>query len=72
MGTTSLSVDYYDGKDFLSDGAKTENWGLYAVQDIDDWSLNLYTGWREFTYSDQSGTSYQDASGVLVGARWHF
>ena len=72
VGTTSLSVDYYDGKDFLSDGAKTENWGLYAVQDIDDWSLNLYAGWREFTYSDTLGNSYQDASGVLIGARWFF
>lgn len=72
VGTTSLSVDFYDGKDFLSDGAKTENWGLYAVQDIDDWSMNLYAGWRQFTYDDTSATSYQDASGVLVGARWHF
>ncbi len=71
-GTTSLSIDYYDGKDFLSDGAKTENWGLYAVQDIDAWSMNLYAGWRQFTYDDTSATSYQDASGVLVGARWHF
>jgi hypothetical protein len=71
-GTTSLSIDYYDGTDFLSDGAKTENWGLYAVQDIDDWSMNLYAGWRQFTYDDNSDISYQDASGVLVGARWHF
>jgi hypothetical protein len=71
-GTTSLSIDYYNGSDFLSDGAKTENWGLYAVQDIDALSMNLYAGWRQFTYSDQSGTDYQDASGVLVGARWSF
>jgi hypothetical protein len=71
-GTTSLSIDYYNGSDFLSNGAKTENWGLYAVQDIDALSLNLYAGWRQFTYSDRSGTSYQDASGVLAGVRWYF
>ncbi len=71
-GTTSLSIDYYDGSDFLSDGAKTENWGLYAVQDIDALSLNVYAGWRNFTYSDQLGNTYQDASGVLMGARWFF
>ncbi len=71
-GTTSLSVDYYDGNDFLSDGAKTENWGLYAVQDFDALSLNVYAGWRQFTYSDQSGNSYQDAGGVLIGARFFF
>ena len=72
VGTTSFSVDYYDGSDFLSDGAQTRNWGIYAVQDIDKLSLNLYAGWRQFTYSDTLGNSYQDASGVLIGARWFF
>jgi Gram-negative porin len=71
-GTTSFSVDYYDGSDFLSDGAKTENWGVYAVQDIDALSMNVYAGWREFTYSDRSGTAYQDADGLLLGLRWAF
>ena len=71
-GTTSLSVDHYDGSDFLSDGAKTENWGVYAVQDIDALSMNIYAGWREFTYSDRSGTGYHDADGLLMGLRWAF
>ncbi len=71
-GTTSLSIDYYDGSDFLSDGAKTENWGLYAVQDIDALSMNLYAGWRQFTYNDRSATTYQDADGFLMGLRWAF
>jgi hypothetical protein len=71
-GTTSLSIDYYDGSDFLSKGAKTENYGVYAVQDLDDLSLNLYFGWRRFKYSDQLGNTYQDADGILVGARWFF
>jgi len=71
-GTTSLSIDYYDGSDFLSKGAKTENYGVYAVQDIDAWSLNLYVGWRKFKYSDKLGNSYQDADGLLAGVRWYF
>jgi len=71
-GTTSFSVDYYDGSDFLSDGSKTENWGVYAVQDIDALSMNVYAGWRQFAYSDQLGNSYQDANGLLIGARWFF
>jgi hypothetical protein len=71
-GTTSLSVDYYRGRDFVSEGARTENWGLYAVRSLDAVSLDLYAGWRRFTYSDRSGTSYQDADGVLIGARWFF
>ena len=72
VGTTSLSIDYYNGTDFLSDGSKTENWGIYAVQDIDSLSLNLYAGWRTFTYSDTLGSGYQDATGVLAGVRWSF
>jgi len=35
-------------------------------------SLNLYAGWRRFSYSDQLGNSYRDANGLLVGARWFF
>jgi hypothetical protein len=72
VGTTSLSIDYYDGSDFLSDGAKTENYGVYAVQDFDDLSLNLYVGLRRFTYSDRLGGGYQDADGILMGTRWYF
>lgn len=72
MGTTSLSIDYYNGSDFLSKGAKTENYGFYAVQNLDDLSLNLYFGWRRFKYSDQLGNTYKDADGILAGVRWYF
>jgi hypothetical protein len=71
-GTTSVSADYYDGSDFLTDGAKSENYGLYLVQTIDAASLDLYAGWRRFAYSDRSATSYQDADGFLVGCRFAF
>ena len=72
VGTTSMSVDYYDGTDFLSDGSKTENYGVYAVQDFDDLSLNLYAGVRRFTYTDRSDVGYQDADGILIGMRAFF
>ena len=72
VGTTSLSVDYYNGSDFVSDGAETENYGIYAVQTIDAASVDIYAGWRRLTYSDNSGTSYQDAAGFLMGVRFAF
>ena len=71
-GTTSLSVDYYRGRDFLSDGSRTGHHGIYAVQSIDDAAIDVYAGWRRFSYSDQLGTTYQDADGYLVGLRWAF
>lgn len=72
VGSTALSVDYYSGRDFISDGARTVNYGLYGVQSFDRASLDVYAGWRRFSYSDNSGVGYQDADGVLVGARWFF
>ncbi len=71
-GTTSLSVDFYSGRDFVSDGARTENYGLYAVQSFDALSIDAYAGWRRFTYEDRLGGDYRDADGVLVGARLFF
>jgi hypothetical protein len=71
-GATSLSVDYYNGRDFLSDGARTENYGVYAVQSIDALSIDVYGGVRKFTYEDNLGGTYQDAYGVLTGVRFFF
>jgi hypothetical protein len=72
VGTTSLSVDWYNGSDFLSQGAETENYGIYAVQSFDNLSLDIYGGIRRFNYSDTSGRDYQGATGFLFGARWFF
>ncbi len=72
QGKTSIFVDYYRGTDFLSDGSETETWGLGAVQSFDDQSLDVYAALLRFAYSDDSGVSYQDGSGLLVGARWFF
>lgn len=70
-GPTSLSVDYYKGWDFLSDGAETLNYGVYGVQTVDALSIDLYGGVRKFTYDDKL-TDYQDAYGVLAGVRFFF
>lgn len=72
VGSTALSVDYYSGSNFLSDGARTQNYGLYGVQSFDRASLDIYFGWRRFSYSDRSGIDYQDADGLLIGTRFYF
>ena len=72
VGTTSLSVDYYNGRDFLSDGARTENYGVYAVQSFKSASIDAYAGLRKFTYSDELGGTYQNAYGLLTGLRFFF
>jgi hypothetical protein len=42
------------------------------VQSFDEASIDVYAGWRRFSYSDNSGTIYQDADGYLFGLRWAF
>ncbi len=71
IGATSLSVDYYNGWDFLSDGAETINYGVYGVQTFDAFSIDVYGGVRKFTYDDDLA-DYQDAYGVLTGVRFFF
>lgn len=71
-GSTSFSVDYYDGSDQVSVGDATESWGVAATQRIDAYNLETYLAYREYSYSDTSATTYQDASAILAGARWKF
>jgi hypothetical protein len=71
QGATNFSVDYYSGSDFGTDDSSSEAFGLSAVQVIDDLDLEVYLGYRAYTYDDDAG-SYEDASSVLFGARYRF
>lgn len=71
QGATNLSLDYYSGSEFGSDSASSEAWGVSAVQVFDDLDLEVYLGYRAYTYDDDTG-SYDDASSILFGARYRF
>jgi hypothetical protein len=72
VGKTSLSVDYYDGSDMASVGDSAESWGVAAVQKVDKYNVEAYLAYRDYSYSDTSATTYQDANVILAGARWKF
>lgn len=71
-GSTSFSVDYYDGSDMVTDGDSAESWGVAAVQKIDALNVETYLAYRDYSYDDTSATTYQDADVILAGARWKF
>ncbi|EBA16191.1 hypothetical protein RSK20926_20735 [Roseobacter sp. SK209-2-6] len=71
-GSTSFSVDYYDGSDQVTTGDSSESWGIAAVQKIDRLNLETYLAYRDYSYADTSATTYQDANVILAGARWKF
>ena len=72
VGRTAVSIDIYDGSDFVTAGSDTQVLGVGASQMIDDQNLELYIGYRMYDFSDTSGTSYQDIDSILAGARWKF
>jgi hypothetical protein len=72
LGDTAISIDYYDGSDFVFSGSSSSSWGIQAVQGFDDWNLEAYLGYRVFTYDDVPGADFEDLAALLVGARWRF
>lgn len=71
-GATALSADYYGGRDFLTDGSDSTQWGLQAVQYVDEWNLQAYLGYAEYAFKDDIVADYLDASSLLAGVRWNF
>jgi len=71
FGTTAFAIDYAVNEDVIIAGDESTSYGLLAVQNIDSIGTELYAGVRQFEY-DQPGTSFQDATAVLVGARIRF
>lgn len=71
VGSTALSVDYYDGSDTISSGSSSESVGIGVVQKIDSANLEVYLGYRTYELSE-STQSYQDASSILFGTRLKF
>lgn len=76
VGETALAVDYYSGDGMALTGPATSSssdvWGVGVVQGFDDLNLETYLGYRLYSFDDNSGASYQDASTILLGARWKF
>lgn len=70
-GTTAFGIDYYNGSDIQSDGSDSDTVGVFSVQNVDKWNLQLYIGYRTYSAS-AGGTDFQDVDAVLTGFRWRF
>ena len=67
IGSTAFSVDYYFGSDIAAAGSDSASIGLAAVQNIDDYNLQLWALWRDHSYEDDAG-EYDDGQAVFGGA----
>lgn len=72
FGDTAMAIDYYGGNDTVYEGAESEKWGVHVVQYVDDSNLSLYLAYDLYSFKDNTGTSYQDASAVMAGLQWKF
>ncbi|HQU68679.1 MAG TPA: porin [Albidovulum sp.] len=70
-GTTAVSVDYYRSSDMVSAGDNADSWGLAVVQKVDDYNLQVYFGYRGYSYEDNI-TTYRDANTYVAGVNWTF
>ena len=71
MGSTAFSVDYYFGNDVAAAGSDSASVGLAAVQNIDDYNLQLWALWRNHHYADDAD-DYDDGQAVFGGAIFKF
>lgn len=71
IGSTAFSVDYYFGNDIAAAGSDSTSIGLAAVQNIDDYNLQLWALWRNYQYDDDGG-EYDDGQAVFGGALFKF
>ncbi len=71
IGSTSFSVDYYNGNDFVVSGSSTSSVGVAVVQRLDQYNTELYATYRTYEFNS-AAASYQDMDVTFVGARWKF
>jgi len=72
IGPFSISVDYYGANNMVTVGSRSQSYGLGILQRFASPRIEAYLGLRNYSFTDVSPVSYQDAYSVLVGTRWKF
>lgn len=71
-GVTRFYVEAHQGENFITSGSDSSFWGLGMMQRIDKYNLDLFAGYRTFSFSDLGGAAYQDADVIQIGAHITF
>lgn len=70
-GVTSVGIDYYNGRDFIVQQARSEAWGIGLLQEIEPINAEAYVTYRVHSY-DTVAVDYQDIRSWLLGMRIRF
>ncbi|WP_299629117.1 porin [uncultured Tateyamaria sp.] len=71
VGSTAVSVDYYDGRNIAFVGSASKAMSIGVVQKIDPWNMDLFLAHRTFALAGDA-ENFQDIDATLLGARWRF
>ncbi|MBK0327023.1 hypothetical protein I5535_06900 [Rhodobacteraceae bacterium F11138] len=71
-GTTAFSVDYNYGTDIYARGSTSAAWGLGVVQKLEDKHLELYLGYRHYSFSDKALPAFDTVQAMQFGMRYRF
>jgi hypothetical protein len=76
IGSTALSVDWYNNGNWAADYAENETFGVSLVQDIDAANLQLYATIRSFddytNSADLPGENFEKSEAIAAGLKWTF
>lgn len=71
IGSTAVSIDYYNSADLATEGSAASSFGLAVVQNVDRINTELFATVRSHEYDDDAG-DYEDSTAILIGARFSF
>lgn len=72
VGHTAMAVEWYNGRNTISDHSNAVEHGIQIVQSFDDQNLEVYLSYDLYSFQEDGGTSYQDVSAVMAGIFWTF
>ena len=74
VGSTAVSLDYgiYKNGTELAIDQEATAFGVQLVQELENYSTQLFAGYRLFSLEDNSTADYEDISLVMAGARISF
>ena len=71
VGKTALAGDYHYTEDEVQDSDEFTSYGMFLVQNIDQFSTEAYLGWRRHDL-ERPGADFDNIDTLLVGGRVKF
>ena len=72
LGSTAVSVDYYNGDDIRAAQTSSRSVGLALVQNVAKADLDLSLAVRSYDFSEAGGRQFRRAETITLGASWKF